>query len=77
MKQVMNDTTILVISHNTRKITDVFPDLTKTLLMTFSWTLFKGDFLNLNYYNLVWGLPIHTRFNDLKLVSGTGTVCFV
>ena len=40
-------------------------DLTVTLAVW--WTLFKEVFQTLHDYNLAWGLPFHTRFDDLKL----------
>ena len=53
-----------------RKIVDIFPDFSKT---SCHW-LFYGHcsskvFETLHYYNLVWHLPIHARFDDFDLVS--------
>ena len=43
-------------------------DLKKTLSLAFSQTLFKSGFSTLQYYNLAWDVPIHTRFDGLDLV---------
>ena len=52
-----------------RETIDVFPDLMKTVLLAFSWTLFKQGYQTFHYSNLAWDLPIHTRFGDLDQVS--------
>ena len=42
----------------------MLPDLTK-FLSSSSRTLLKRGFQTLHYCNFAWGLPIHTRFDDL------------
>ena len=46
----------------------MFSDLTKTLALAFGGTLCKGGPSNFEYA-LARGLTIHTRFDDLDLVS--------
>ena len=70
IKQVVSAPLCLTFCTYSREIIDVFPYLTQK---KFHW-LFHGScsskgFQTLHYYNLPWGLPIHTRFGDLNLVS--------
>ena len=48
---------------------DVFSDLKETLTLAFWRTLFNGGFQTLRVYNLARGLAMHTRFDDLDLIS--------
>ena len=48
---------------------DVFPDVIKTLLLTFYGHCSIKVFQTLQYYNLACGLLIHTRLDDLELIS--------
>ena len=41
----------------------------KTETLAFWQTLFKGGLSNIRGYNLAWGLAIHTRCDDLDLIS--------
>ena len=43
--------------------------LTKTLSLAFSHCS-SEVFQTLPYYNLAWSLPVHTRLDDLDIVSG-------
>ena len=49
----------------------MFPDLTKR--KTYHWLFHRHCsskvFQTLHYYNLAWGVPIHTRFEDLVSMS--------
>ena len=45
---------------------DVFSDFTKKTLVAFWQTLF--NFQTLHDHNLVWGLAVHTRFDNLDLI---------
>ena len=50
----------------------MFPDLTKAL---YCWQLCQGHcsvevFQKLHYFNLAWGLPMHTGLMTLTLVLG-------
>ena len=47
----------------------MFSDLTKTLMLTFKGTLFKGGLSNLVFFYLARGRVVHTRFDDLDLIS--------
>ena len=47
----------------------MFCDLTKTLMLTFKGTLFKGGLSNLVFFYLARGRVVHTRFDDLDLIS--------
>ena len=51
-----------------REIIDMFHDLTKLIFGFFMDTVPSKIFLTLHDYSLAWGLPIHTRFDDLDLV---------
>ena len=61
-------TTIFDLCTYSREVIDVFPDLTTTFSLAFSWTL-SEVFQLLHYFNFAWGLPIHLRFDDFDLVS--------
>ena len=41
----------------------------KYISFAFSLTLFERGFQTLHYDNLAFGLPSHTRFDDLDLVA--------
>ena len=43
-----------------------------TVLKLFCGHFVREVFQILHDYNLAWGLPIHTRFDDLDLISVTG-----
>ena len=64
----MNIPLLFTLKKYSGEIIDVFSDLTKTLTLAFWQTLFKGGLSNLRDYNLVRGLAIHTRFDDLELI---------
>ena len=46
------------------------PDFTKTLMVAYWWTLFKGGLSNCRITTFAFGPAIHTRFDDLYLTSG-------
>ena len=47
----------------------MFPNLTKTLTLAFSQTQLNEAFQTMHDHNPAWGLRIHTRLDDLDLVS--------
>ena len=49
-----------------REISNMFPDLTKTLTLDF---LMDTIFQTLHDYNFARGLAVHTRFDDLECIS--------
>ena len=56
-----------------REIIDVVANLTKTLIVDFfantvQWVLFCF-FQTLHYDNLAWGVPVHTWFDNIYIVS--------
>ena len=61
---------IFTFAHSRGKI-DMFSDLTRTIMLTFWHTCLREVFQTLHDYNLAWDLVlvIHTRFNDLDLIS--------
>ena len=50
-------------------IINMFPDMTETFALAFSWTLFKRALKLSMIMTLCLGLEIHTRFDGLDFVS--------
>ena len=53
-----------------REIADVFSDLTRDLNVGFSAdTVYRRSFKLCMINNLAWGLAVHTRCDDIELIS--------